>query len=180
MPVLDLSVKDGDHWWCLAVDFVEKQIWIIDSLVKEPFEAHADIVTELVSLSNTITGFMLKFWHLIWWCSINIQVQDLDVLAGSNRQWVLDQMCNCPHRVMEMPQQTDTYSCGVLMLSCIKHCAVTFYTPHVLEKSINIRTKIFLEDLHSKFNAMKVNLKGLINEDRRGAGKRNGSVTTTQ
>ncbi|XP_021722014.1 uncharacterized protein LOC110689545 isoform X2 [Chenopodium quinoa] len=154
MPVLDLSVKDGDHWWCLAVDFVEKQIWIIDSLVKEPFEAHADIVTELV--------------------------QDLDVLAGSNRQWVLDQMCNCPHRVMEMPQQTDTYSCGVLMLSCIKHCAVTFYTPHVLEKSINIRTKIFLEDLHSKFNAMKVNLKGLINEDRRGAGKRNGSVTTTQ
>uniref|UniRef100_A0A803MU62 Uncharacterized protein n=1 Tax=Chenopodium quinoa TaxID=63459 RepID=A0A803MU62_CHEQI len=61
MPILEVSKKKGEHWWCLAVDFKEKQIWMLDSFVKDPFAAHADIKTE--------------------------SVQGLDVLAGAHPKW---------------------------------------------------------------------------------------------
>uniref|UniRef100_A0A803M2T0 Uncharacterized protein n=1 Tax=Chenopodium quinoa TaxID=63459 RepID=A0A803M2T0_CHEQI len=50
-PVLDGSTKKGDeHWWCLCIDMVKKQFWMIDSLHSDPYEQHLELVTELACL----------------------------------------------------------------------------------------------------------------------------------
>ncbi|XP_021759287.1 uncharacterized protein LOC110724192 isoform X1 [Chenopodium quinoa] len=106
-PVLDGSAEKADeHWWCLCMDMVKKQFWMIDSLYSDPYEHHSELVTKLVKAVDVL-----------------LQVKD--------PRWELGSLEKGPRNRMDMVKQTNTFSCGVLMLGCIKHCArISFDTSY--------------------------------------------------
>ncbi|XP_021769662.1 uncharacterized protein LOC110733894 [Chenopodium quinoa] len=130
MLVLDESADDVDkHWWCLVMDLVKKQFWMIDSLYWDPYEDHAELLTKLVKAVDVLFQLKDPLWEL-----------------GSLDKW--------PQKVVDMVKETDTFSCGVLMLGCIKHCArSSFDTSFPLDK--NLRKTLFLEDANNYYNELR-------------------------
>ncbi|XP_021745408.1 uncharacterized protein LOC110711332 isoform X2 [Chenopodium quinoa] len=84
MPVFDGSAEKADeHWWCLFMDMVKKQFWMIDSLYADPYEHHAELVTKLVKAVDVLFQVKDPLWEL-----------------GSLEKW--------PRHVVGMVKQIDT------------------------------------------------------------------------
>ncbi|XP_021767356.1 uncharacterized protein LOC110731784 [Chenopodium quinoa] len=122
------------------MDMVKKQFWIIDSLYSDPYESHSELVTELVKAIDVLLHLKDPLWEL-----------------GTCELW--------PRHVVGMVKQTDTFSCGVLMLGCIKHCASnSCLSTYPMEK--NLRKKLFLEDANNPCNELLVKFDEILPKER--------------
>ncbi|XP_021759366.1 uncharacterized protein LOC110724254 [Chenopodium quinoa] len=115
-------------------------LWMIDSLYPDPYEQHSELVSELVKAIDVLFQLNDPFWEL-----------------GTCEKW--------PKHVVGMVKQTDTFSCGVLMLGCIKHCARNGPdTSYSLEK--NLKKRLFLEDANNSCNELLAKFDEILPKDR--------------
>lgn len=75
-------------------------------------------------------------------------------------------------------QQSDTCSCGALILAIVKHCARSFEAELHLDTISKVRKNLFLEDVNSDFNEVRATLESdILPKERRGT-RRTGSQYT--
>uniref|UniRef100_A0A803MEV2 Ubiquitin-like protease family profile domain-containing protein n=1 Tax=Chenopodium quinoa TaxID=63459 RepID=A0A803MEV2_CHEQI len=130
VPVLDTAQKDAEHWYCLALDLKGRQIWMIDSLYDDAYSRHEKIVTKLIMIEAL--GVLLN-------------ISDPNWEQGTISTWV---------RKCFPVTQTDTCSCGAIMLAAIKHCVRSFDAAFHMEKISTLRQNLFLNDVNSDYNQL--------------------------
>ncbi|XP_021733693.1 uncharacterized protein LOC110700456 [Chenopodium quinoa] len=149
VPVLDASVKNAEHWYCLALDLKAHVVWMIDSLYEDPYLKHDKCHQQLMVALEKLLHLSEPTWEV-----------------GTTSTWL--------RRTFPV-RQADNCSCGAIMLSSIKHCARSFEAPYHMEKhTSSLRNILFLEDVNNEFNELHANLEKILPKERRG-GRRTGS-----
>uniref|UniRef100_A0A803N9J7 Ubiquitin-like protease family profile domain-containing protein n=1 Tax=Chenopodium quinoa TaxID=63459 RepID=A0A803N9J7_CHEQI len=151
VPVL-LPEKNAEHWFCLALELKSHRIWMIDSMYEDPFSRHEAIVEMLLNALE-------------------------ELLHTSNPLWIVGTLENWVRSVYPV-RQSDTCSCGPLMLATVKHCAQSFEAELHLDTIGKVRKDLFLEDVNSDFNQIRGNLENILPKESRGH-RRAGSQSTS-
>uniref|UniRef100_A0A803N9N0 Ubiquitin-like protease family profile domain-containing protein n=1 Tax=Chenopodium quinoa TaxID=63459 RepID=A0A803N9N0_CHEQI len=151
VPVL-VPQKNAEHWFCLALELKSQRIWMIDFMYDDLFCTHEAIVEILVKALEVLLQISNPMW-----------------VEGTVESWL--------RRVFPV-QQSDTSSCGALMLATIKHCARSFEAELHLDTIAKVRKNLFLEDVYNDFNEVRANLESDILPKERRDTRRTGSQHT--
>uniref|UniRef100_A0A803N3E0 Uncharacterized protein n=1 Tax=Chenopodium quinoa TaxID=63459 RepID=A0A803N3E0_CHEQI len=130
----------------------ENAIWMIDSMYEDSFSTHEAIVEILVKALEVL-----------------LKISNPILVEGIVDSWL---------RSVFSVQQSDTCSCGALMLAIVKHCARSFEAKLHLDTISKVRKNLFLEDVNSDFNEVRATLESdILPKERRGTRRTSSQYT---
>ncbi|XP_021726468.1 uncharacterized protein LOC110693630 [Chenopodium quinoa] len=135
--VVFVPVLEKEHWWCISFALQHKTIWVIDSLFMNALVQHQTTIRELIQ-------------------AVDVMLHCVDP------SWLINDMPLWELKQLEIPQQTDTKVCGVLMLRYVKLCCERFAAKTRTVSIPKARLKLLVEDVFSEENELRLNLQSII------------------